>query len=451
MTPSPTTASDPLLERALDVLAPLPPEVRPMVRARLRVRVHAKGEYVVRAGEGAEGLHVVAAGRVVVVAFPGGDAVRLASLEAGDAVDDVEVVLCRRAEADAVAVAPTATVFLARADVEALLRAHPKFAHALYLGAFEKAVARERILDAARAGASAAEAEASGVVEPEPIVVVGGEPMPAQEPPEVVADEAAPAGEAADGASVGPGGGLPVEPTVIVSQPGVVVEPAARTMRLVVPPPLPAAGQLLGPPLVVPSEDEPPPLIPLPLVAPLMAPAITPPAPSPPPIAPPPNSLAPAVASAPPRAPMATTGTRTWLLVGSLVLGALGLSGVALSVPARHAPTASGSFSPPGAAIELPATAEAEIVGAAPTVARALGPALSPASAPTTASTTTASTTSALAAGGVAGGASAAHPPTARRAPSSGVAQTSAAVVTRPPRPSPPPAPETTDELGGRE
>jgi len=489
-------ASDPLLERALDVLAPLPPEVRPMVRARLRVRVHAKGQYLVRAGDEAAGLHVVAAGRVVVVAFPGGDAVRLPSLEAGDAVDDVEVVLCRRAEADAIAVAPTATLFLSRADVDALLRAHPQFAHALCLGAVQKAVARERVLDAARAGAVAAEAS---VVDPEPVILVGGEATPAEDPPEIPVDEGAPAADTTPTAGGGPGAGLPVEPTVIVSQPGVVVEPAARTIRLVVPPPLPAAGQLPGPPLPVPSDDEPPPIIPLPLVAaapgalaltqpafaqaaPTQAapsrPAPTAPAPMPLPPAPP-SSLAPAVASAPPRAPRASTGTRTWLVVGSLVLGALALSGVALSVPARRAHSASGSAPPPGTAIEVPAPAEAEIVAAAPTVARALGPAPAPSPAPTTA---TASTTSAFAMGGAIDGASTAHPSTARRAPPATVAQSSVAqsgtgvapgegagpsqvsaravpgaqgraapVATRASHAPPPTSEASVDELGGRE
>src|ERR1019366_9256821 len=71
-------------------------------------------------------------GEIAVVASEGGERVVLATLTAGETVGEVELVLCRNAAADAVAVRPTATLFLEREEFFALVQDHPAILHGLY-------------------------------------------------------------------------------------------------------------------------------------------------------------------------------------------------------------------------------------------------------------------------------------------------------------------------------
>ena len=56
----------------------------------------------------------------------------LATLTAGETVGEVELVLCRNSVADAIAVRPTATLFLPRDEFFALVQDHPAILHGLY-------------------------------------------------------------------------------------------------------------------------------------------------------------------------------------------------------------------------------------------------------------------------------------------------------------------------------
>jgi hypothetical protein len=62
----------------------------------------------------------------------------LATLSAGETIGEVEIVLCRKANADAIALQPTVTLFLSREDFARLVVDHPALVHGLYLSAVRR-------------------------------------------------------------------------------------------------------------------------------------------------------------------------------------------------------------------------------------------------------------------------------------------------------------------------
>jgi CRP-like cAMP-binding protein len=166
-----TTRTNDTLDRALALFDTLPAEVRPAVIERLEVCAFGKGEHVYCEGDAATGLHIVASGRLSVVAHEGAERVILASFAPGDIAGEVELVLRRNAGTDAVAVEPTATFFLARADFDALVEAHPKFAHALYVSALRKAAIATRVLAEPAAPVEVLTVDEASITEAAPIVV----------------------------------------------------------------------------------------------------------------------------------------------------------------------------------------------------------------------------------------------------------------------------------------
>lgn len=126
------------LGRVAPVLSTMPPAERNLLLERFETRSFAKGEKLISYGEEASGLHLVVSGEVAVVAREGGERVMLATLGAAETIGEIELVLCRRADADAIAVQPTVTLFLPREQFFPLAAEHPAILHGLYMAATQR-------------------------------------------------------------------------------------------------------------------------------------------------------------------------------------------------------------------------------------------------------------------------------------------------------------------------
>ena len=117
---------------ASTLTATVPPEERAALVERLEVRTFGTGEKLFAIGDEARGIHLLVAGEIAVLAQDAGEKVLLAALTPGETLGEVELLLCRRACADAVAVRPTATLFLPREELASLTEDHPAILHGLY-------------------------------------------------------------------------------------------------------------------------------------------------------------------------------------------------------------------------------------------------------------------------------------------------------------------------------
>ncbi len=117
---------------ASPVVVAIPARDRAALVERFQTRMFEAGDRLVEMGESALGLHLIVSGEIAVVAHEAGERVVLANLTAGETVGEVELVLCRNAAADAIAVRPTATLFLQRDEFFALVQDHPAILHGLY-------------------------------------------------------------------------------------------------------------------------------------------------------------------------------------------------------------------------------------------------------------------------------------------------------------------------------
>lgn len=117
---------------ASPVVVAIPPRERAKLVEHFETRMFEAGDRLVEAGEEALGLHLIVSGEIGVVANEAGERVLLATLAAGETVGEVELVLCKNSVADAVAVRPTATLFLPRDEFFALVQDHPAILHGLY-------------------------------------------------------------------------------------------------------------------------------------------------------------------------------------------------------------------------------------------------------------------------------------------------------------------------------
>jgi CRP-like cAMP-binding protein len=120
------------------VLVSVPSQERVTLVERFQTRIFEKGDKLVREGEEAQGLHLVASGGVAVVAHQGGESMVLATLAPGQTVGEVALVLRRRANADVIALHPTVTLFLPRDEFLSLVLDHPAILHGLYLTAVRR-------------------------------------------------------------------------------------------------------------------------------------------------------------------------------------------------------------------------------------------------------------------------------------------------------------------------
>jgi CRP-like cAMP-binding protein len=121
---------------------------------RLETRTFERGEKLVAHGEDTQGLHLIVSGEVAVVAREGGGRVMLATRVAGETVGEVELVLCQKANVDAIAVRSTATLLLPPDEFFALVRESPATLHGLYAIAVRRHAELRNALEAGSATAS---------------------------------------------------------------------------------------------------------------------------------------------------------------------------------------------------------------------------------------------------------------------------------------------------------
>jgi cAMP-dependent protein kinase regulator len=115
------------------VLRTLDYEQRLAVMAGFAPRSFETGEQLIRAGEEAGSLFLIASGSVSVHGRDAeGERVRLAELGPGDVVGEISLVLRRPANADVVARHPTVALELQREPFHALIREHPGLLERLY-------------------------------------------------------------------------------------------------------------------------------------------------------------------------------------------------------------------------------------------------------------------------------------------------------------------------------
>jgi CRP-like cAMP-binding protein len=136
---------------ASQVVVAVPPRERAALVDRFETRIFEGGDRVVQRGQDADGLHLIVSGEVAVVAYEGAEPVALATLLPGETVGEVELVLCRTAIADAVAVRPTATLYLPREEFTGLVQDHPAILHGLYGIAVRRHNETRQALDAGSA------------------------------------------------------------------------------------------------------------------------------------------------------------------------------------------------------------------------------------------------------------------------------------------------------------
>jgi hypothetical protein len=221
------------------VVAAVPPVERSSMVERLEMRIFEKGDRLITSGEDAPGLHVVVSGEVAIVAREWDERVLLATLGAGETVGEMELVLCRQAFADAIAMRPTATLFLSRDEYSALVQDHPAILHGLYAVAVQRHTETNFALQSG-----------SAVVADEWLLEPTGAERPPAPPAEPLPSFASEAGEGRKF----PGGGVAWPPPP--PQPKTVTQPLRRPNAL---PPPPA-----HPPVTLP----PPTPVPMPSVAP---------------------------------------------------------------------------------------------------------------------------------------------------------------------------------------
>jgi cAMP-dependent protein kinase regulator len=126
------------LGRMSPALSSLPSPDRALLVDRFVTRCFRKGERFVARGQEVEGLFLIGSGAVAIVADEADERVVLATLGAGDTLGEVELVLRRKANTDAVAVEPTAALFLSRERFSELVDDHPDLVHGLYLTAVRR-------------------------------------------------------------------------------------------------------------------------------------------------------------------------------------------------------------------------------------------------------------------------------------------------------------------------
>jgi cAMP-dependent protein kinase regulator len=126
------------LVRTSPVLLAVDAGERQALVERFETAVFEKGEKLIKEGEDATGLHLIASGEVAIVGHEAGEPFVIATLGVGDVVGEVALVLRRKANADVVAVHPTVTLHLPEADFIGLIKDHPAILAGLYLLAIRR-------------------------------------------------------------------------------------------------------------------------------------------------------------------------------------------------------------------------------------------------------------------------------------------------------------------------
>lgn len=120
------------LLRTSPILGAVAPSERGGLVARFETRTYEPGEALIRRGEAANGLHLIASGSVEVTTNEGGDRLLIATLGPGEVVGEVAMILRRPHSADVIAVHPAVTLHLSGVAFAEMLRAHPTLLAELY-------------------------------------------------------------------------------------------------------------------------------------------------------------------------------------------------------------------------------------------------------------------------------------------------------------------------------
>jgi CRP-like cAMP-binding protein len=121
------------LMRHSALLAAIHPKNRQDMMTRFEARTFEKGDVLVRQGQEAKGLYLIASGTVQVSATDNdGDWVVLAELGPGDVVGEISLVLRRPATADVIAIHPTVALELTRGRFQEAIRENPGLLAELY-------------------------------------------------------------------------------------------------------------------------------------------------------------------------------------------------------------------------------------------------------------------------------------------------------------------------------
>ena len=131
------------LVRANRVLGALPDDARALVCASLEPVFAAAGETVMRAGDAADCLYLVAAGRLRVLATVDGEERVLAEIGRGDVVGEMALIVDRPRTADVVALRDTHLLRLSSAAFVELTAAYPAAYRAVSTATVDRLLARQ--------------------------------------------------------------------------------------------------------------------------------------------------------------------------------------------------------------------------------------------------------------------------------------------------------------------
>jgi CRP-like cAMP-binding protein len=120
------------LVRTSAILGAIDASERPALIERFQAVSFEPGEFLVRQNQISSGLHLIASGQVSVVRNDGAEQLEIASLNVGDVVGEVSLILRRPSTADVVAVVPTVSMVLPREAFHDLIKTHPNLLAQLY-------------------------------------------------------------------------------------------------------------------------------------------------------------------------------------------------------------------------------------------------------------------------------------------------------------------------------
>lgn len=120
------------LVRTSPMLSAVDPAERGSLVSRFETRTFEPGDALIRKGQPATGLYLIASGKVEVSTMEGGDRLQIATLGPGEVVGEVAMILRRPHSADVIAVFPSVTLHLSGAAFQEMLREHPTLLAQLY-------------------------------------------------------------------------------------------------------------------------------------------------------------------------------------------------------------------------------------------------------------------------------------------------------------------------------
>jgi len=121
------------LLRTSPILRAVDPAERGDLVGRFETQTFEAGQFLMKRGDVATGLHMIASGEVEVATNDAsGERLKIATLGPGDVVGEVAMILRRPHGADVVALHPTVTLHLPGPSFQEMLRAHPTLLAELY-------------------------------------------------------------------------------------------------------------------------------------------------------------------------------------------------------------------------------------------------------------------------------------------------------------------------------